>query len=220
MTERRVGWYAYSPGFLACSHHSFVANSRVCVLMLLVGLLLSASCVPTLGQQFPTELVAVGQVQSAPPPGAVRPPRAAANTSTSNFAVIDFSNPTSPTVAEASPGFVGTTVVDCSGIQAAVGNQNGDQVVLYDLTNPANPLPVGGVRTGLNGIGAIKFDGKTGRVLVGELAGFAPLRVLIDASNPNSPQILSTLLTGISGISSVGLSGSDGLAGEVPPKLA
>lgn len=160
----------------------------------------------------PTTIVVVGQVQSSPsnPPPPPTPDAAPApppNPNTGNFAVINFSNPSSPTVVEATPSFMGLTAVDCTGVQAAVGNQDGDQVDIFDLSNPAQPALLGTVHTGLNGIGAIKFD-RT-RVLVGELTGFAPSRaVLIDASNPRSPQILSTLLTRVAGITSIGLSGS------------
>jgi hypothetical protein len=124
------------------------------------------------------------------------------------FAVANFTNPGSPTVVQANPGFGGGCAVAANGNLVAVGNLNGGQVVLFDLTNPAAPMKLGTLSTVLSGIGAIAFDGT--RVLVGEMNGIRA--VLIDVSNPNSPTILSTLNTGIGSIASIALSGTKAVA--------
>jgi hypothetical protein len=120
------------------------------------------------------------------------------------FAVIDFTNPNSPTVATPTPPFQGGCVVDCFSTFAAVANFNGGEVAIYDISNPATPALKGSIPTVLGGIGAISMDGT--RVLIGELNG---TRVsLIDVSNPAVPTILSTFASGISSISAISLKGS------------
>ena len=123
-----------------------------------------------------------------------------------DFAAIDFTNPNSPNIVNIRPPFGPGLAVDCGGggTLAAVGNQNGGQVVIYDLTNPASPAMLGSVTTTLNGIGAIKLSGNW--VLVGDISGFQV--ALIDISTPRSPEILSTFQTQTAGITSVALSGS------------
>ena len=132
----------------------------------------------------------------------------AAGPNNTPFAVIDFTSPSSPTIVNPNPGYSGGSAIDCGGTRAAVGNQNGGNIVIYDLSNPASPAKMGSLVTVLSGIGAIKVDGN--RVLVGEMDGSRV--VLIDISNPTSPQILSTLNTGIASISSVALSGTKAVA--------
>src|SRR5215471_9413442 len=118
-----------------------------------------------------------------------------------SFAVVDFTNPNSPTNTLVNPGFGGGCMVDSSGTLAAVGNFNGSQVVLCDISNPASPVVKGSVNSGLSGIGAISIDGT--RVLAGEHAGLRA--VLIDASDPANPTIISTHNTGISSIGSIAI---------------
>jgi hypothetical protein len=119
------------------------------------------------------------------------------------FAVIDFSGAASPVnVLETAP-FSGGCMVDCAGTLAAVGNYNGDQVAIFDISNPATPTLKGTANTGLSGIGAISFDGSN--VLAGELDGQRV--VLIDVTNPSSPSIVSTFTTAVSSISAIALKG-------------
>ncbi len=121
-----------------------------------------------------------------------------------SFAVVDFTNPATPTVAIVAAPFQGGCMVDCSGTLAAVGNFNGGQVAIYDISIPSTPVLKGSVSTVLGGIGAISIDGN--RVLVGEVNG---LRViLIDVSTPSNPTILSTFSSAISSISSAALKGT------------
>jgi hypothetical protein len=120
------------------------------------------------------------------------------------FAVIDFSVPASPADILMSPSFSGGCMVDCSGTLAAVGNYNGGQVDIFDISNPAAPALKGTVSTVLGGIGAISSDGS--HVLVGEVNGSRA--VLIDVTNPASPSILSTFSTALSSISSIALRGT------------
>ncbi|MDB5483447.1 MAG: choice-of-anchor domain [Caulobacteraceae bacterium] len=121
----------------------------------------------------------------------------------SSFAVIDFTNPASPTKANATPNFLGGCMVDSSGTLAAAANFNGGQVDIFDISAPAVPVLKGSIATVLGGIGAISFDGS--RVLVGELNG--QRLILIDATNPAAPTILSTFTSAIDSISAVALKG-------------
>ena len=125
------------------------------------------------------------------------------------FAIIDFSVPASPVNVLVTAPFLGGCMVDCSGTQAAVGNFNGGEVSIYDISNPAAPVLQDSLNTALSGIGAISFDGS--RVLVGEVNGFR--LVLIDVSNPSAPSILSTFTTSVSSISAISLKGAYAVAG-------
>ena len=125
-----------------------------------------------------------------------------------DFAVTDFTAPNSPTNVTTNPGLGGGCMVDASGTLAAVGNFNGSQVTVFDISNPAIPVAGGSVGTLLSGIGAISVDAK--RVLIGELnSGRA---VLIDASNPANPTVISTHNTTLGGISAIALSGGKAVA--------
>jgi hypothetical protein len=121
-----------------------------------------------------------------------------------SFAVIDFSIPASPVNVLATPSFQGGCMVDCSGTLAAVGNYNGGEVAIYDISNPASPTLKGSVTTTLAGIGAISFDGM--HVLAGEVNGNSI--AFIDASNPASPTIKSTFSSAIQSISAISLKGT------------
>lgn len=68
------------------------------------------------------------------------------------FAVVDFTNATNPSSVLISAPFVGGCMVDVSDTLAAVGNFNGDQVGVYDISNPAQPVLKGSVNTMLSGI--------------------------------------------------------------------
>jgi hypothetical protein len=109
---------------------------------------------------------------------------AAASPGSPKFAVINFSN-TPPTVVM-TPGFDNGNIVDCYGTLAAVAENSGYSVKLFDISTPASPVQVGVVKTGFQ-IGSISIDRKY--VLTGEFEGS---RVsLIDISNPASPSIVS-----------------------------
>lgn len=120
------------------------------------------------------------------------------------FAVIDFSNPASPTQSLVTPAFTGGCTVDCSGTLAAAGNYNGGEVAIFDISNPASPAALGIVDTQFGGIGAVSFDGSN--VLVGEVNG---QRVaLISVTNPSAPTIRSTFTTLLASIATVALKGT------------
>jgi hypothetical protein len=109
---------------------------------------------------------------------------AAASPGSPKFAVINFSN-TPPTVVM-TPGFENGNIVDCYGTLAAVAENSGYSVALFDISTPASPVRIGTVTTGFQ-IGSISIDSKY--VLTGEFEGS---RVsLIDISNPASPSIVS-----------------------------
>ena len=109
---------------------------------------------------------------------------AVASPASPNFAVVNFSN-TPPTVVM-TPGFENGNIVDCYGTLAAVAENSGYSVALFDISTPASPAQVGVVETGFQ-IGAISLNGEY--VLTGEFNGS---RVsLIDISNPASPAIVS-----------------------------
>ncbi len=120
------------------------------------------------------------------------------------FAVIDFTNPASPTKVDANPSFSGSCMVDSSGKLVAAANFLGGQVDIFDISAPAAPVLKGTVVTTLGGIGAVSFDGS--RILIGELNG--QRLVLIDASNPAAPTVISTFTSAIASISAVSLKGN------------
>ena len=124
------------------------------------------------------------------------------------FAVIDFTNPAAITVTPVNPGFGGSCVVDGDGELVAVGNANGDNVALYNISDPVKPALLGTIKTGLVGIGCISIDGK--RVLAGEANGLRA--TLIDFATPSAPKLVSTLNVGISSLGSVALSGARAVA--------
>jgi hypothetical protein len=86
---------------------------RFALLLVLLSLFSLPLCNLAFGQ-LPTEVVVVGQVQqqgsTQPVRGVPTPP-----SPSSDFAVVDFSNPSNPGVFEKDPGFVGATIVDCTG---------------------------------------------------------------------------------------------------------
>lgn len=121
------------------------------------------------------------------------------------FVTIDFTK-TPPATVNTNIPYSGGSLLTCSGSMVAVGNRNGGQVVLFNISNPVAPAQIGQpIQTGLSGIGAIKLN--SNRVLVGELNGFRV--VLIDVTNPASPVVGSAITTSISSVTSTGLSGSN-----------
>jgi LVIVD repeat-containing protein len=109
---------------------------------------------------------------------------AAASAGSPEFAVINFGN--RPPTVVMTRGFQNGNVVDCYGTLAAVGENSGYSVTLFDISAPASPVQTGSVKTGFQ-IGSISIYGSY--VLTGELSGS---RVsLIDISNPASPYVLS-----------------------------
>ena len=108
---------------------------------------------------------------------------AAASPGSPKFAVINFSN-TPPTVVM-TQGFENGNVVDCYGTLAAVAENSGNSVAIFDISTPALPSKTGSVDTGFQ-IGSISIYGSY--VLAGEFEGS---RVsLIDVSDPANPFIL------------------------------
>src|SRR5262249_33226182 len=73
------------------------------------------------------------------------------------FAVVDFTVPQSPVNVLATAPFQGGCMVDCTGSLVAVGNYNGGEVAIFDISNPASPTQKGKVNTLLGGIGALSF---------------------------------------------------------------
>jgi hypothetical protein len=113
-----------------------------------------------------------------------------------NAAVINFSNPASPSVVYINPNVGSGCQVNADGPMLAVGGYVSDfgTVQLFDLTNPAAPVTLGSINTNLAGIGAIAVQGSL--VAVGENVNSFKARVmLIDISNPNAPVIKGTAPT-------------------------
>jgi hypothetical protein len=103
------------------------------------------------------------------------------------FSVIDFSNPGSPITV--TPAFQGGCQVNQAGAKVFVGNVNGGQVQLFDISNPAAPVASGTIQAVLSGIGAIAIRGAS--VAVGEEINTFKARIcLIDFSSPDNPVIL------------------------------
>lgn len=125
-----------------------------------------------------------------------------------NFAVIDFTTPATPTVSHTTPAFGGSCTLDTNDELAAVGNMNGGQVELYDLSDPSAPTKLGSVATGLFGIAGLSFDGT--RVLAGEMNGLRA--ALVDVADPSAPKLVSLITTGISSIASIVLAGTRAIA--------
>jgi hypothetical protein len=125
-----------------------------------------------------------------------------------NFAVLDFTTPATPTVSHTTPVFGGSCTLDTNDELAAVGNMNGGQVELYDLSDPSAPARLGSVATGLFGIAGLSFDGT--RVLAGEMNGLRA--ALIDVADPSAPKLVSLMTTGISSIASIVLAGTRAIA--------
>jgi hypothetical protein len=132
-----------------------------------------------------------------------------------HFVVVNFlHNPTNPGTVPVDTQFPsGGCVVDCYEVLAAVGNYMGDEVLIYNIVNPASPRLIGQFSSTLGsytGIGALSIFGT--HVLVGEQNG--PNIVLFDISNPTSPSLVSSITPPVSndfadgGISSIVLRGS------------
>ncbi|WP_031364635.1 choice-of-anchor D domain-containing protein [Caballeronia sordidicola] len=124
------------------------------------------------------------------------------------FAVIDFSVPGSPVNVLTAPPFTAGCVVDCDGTLAVVGDFNGGEVAIYDISNPAVPALLGTVSTPVSRLATISIDGT--HVLVGDGSGDG--LVLVDVSNPSAPLVVSTINTGLSSISAVALKGAYAVA--------
>jgi hypothetical protein len=81
---------------------------------------------------------------------------AAASPGSPKFAVINFSN-TPPTVVM-TEGFENGNVMDCYGTLAAVAENSGNSVAIFDISTPALPSKTGSVDTGFQ-IGSISIYG-------------------------------------------------------------
>jgi hypothetical protein len=115
------------------------------------------------------------------------------------FAVIDFTNPASPTVTSVNPGFGAGCRVALDGNNVAVGSVLGGEVRLVNVAHPAAPVQRPTVTTTLAGVGAVAVLGSL--VAAGEQNGTRV--VLIDYSNPASPVIKATATTTQGGFSSL-----------------
>jgi hypothetical protein len=123
----------------------------------------------------------------------------AGSQSDNRFAVIDFTNSGNPSSVQIKPPFSGGCAVDCSGTFACVGNTEGGQIAVYDISNPATPVLKGSVTSTLSGITAISVDGSY-------LVAADPQSVVfIDIT---IPAIVSTFITSIVSIDSVSLKGT------------
>jgi hypothetical protein len=107
----------------------------------------------------------------------------AGSAGSSEFAVVNFGN-TPPTTVMV-PCFQNGNVVDCYGTLAAVGENSGSAVSLFDISDPAFPVQMGSANTNFQ-IGSLSIDASY--VLAGELSGSRV--ALIDISNPASPYVL------------------------------
>lgn len=114
-------------------------------------------------------------------------------------AVIDFTNPATPSVAHIDPGFASGTRVAIDGTSAAAGAVLTGNVRLIDVSNPAVPVAQGTINTMLGGIGAIAMRGA--HVAVGEYVNDFQARVkLLDFSNPLAPTLIGTAATPLTNV--------------------
>ncbi len=110
-----------------------------------------------------------------------------------SFAVIDFTNVSSPQMTLVNPGFNAGVKVALDGTTAATGSGLSGLVRLADLSGPV-PVLQGSLLTSLSGIGSIAVRG--GLVAVGESVNLFKARVsLIDFSQPATPTLLATVQT-------------------------
>jgi len=131
-----------------------------------------------------------------------------------DFAVIDFSTPSNPTVKSVNPAFGGGCRVAIDGSNAAVGNVLGGNVSLYDVSNPASPTLKGTFNSQLSGIGAIAIRGA--RVAVGEWVGTGNRIKLLSFSNPSSPQLIGTANTTMGMFNSIAFLSDNIVVGSGP----
>jgi hypothetical protein len=117
----------------------------------------------------------------------------AGSDSTTSFSVIEFTGTAAANVILVPLGFGGCQL-DLDGTDVAVGNSQGSQIRLYDVSNPPSPVLLGEFDSALSGIGAIKISNR--RVAAGELNNTYEARVvLIDFSTPSSPVSLGMAST-------------------------
>jgi len=127
-------------------------------------------------------------------------------------AVIDISNPASPTVVgSVTTSLVGieSLAVDPAGSRVVAGEKNGCRVAIIDISNPAVPVQTGTYCTTFAGISSVAVTGN--KAVVGQQ--FGPGVALLDISGA-SPTLLGSQNTVLTGISSVAASGTRALAGE------
>jgi hypothetical protein len=94
-----------------------------------------------------------------------------------------------PTVSHTTPAFGGSCTLDTNDEFTAVGNVNGGQVELYDLSDPSAPTKLGSVATGLFVIVGLSFDGT--RVPAGEMNGLRA--ALAEVADPSTPKLVSLM---------------------------
>jgi hypothetical protein len=78
------------------------------------------------------------------------------------FAVVDFTAPDNPVVKRVPPDPrfpFGACRVDIDRSMVAVGDSQGGDIGLFDVSNPSNPVSLGFIRTILSGIAAIAIRG-------------------------------------------------------------
>jgi len=131
-----------------------------------------------------------------------------------SFALVDFTQPGSPTVTLLDPGFGAGSRVALDASSAVAGNVLGGDVRLVDVCTPSGPQLRGTLDTGLDGIGAIAISGT--RVAVGEAVGSGSRVALVDFSSPDSPVLVSSTDTQQAGFGSLAFIGNDIVAGSGP----
>jgi hypothetical protein len=112
------------------------------------------------------------------------------------FAVVDFSDPANPVVTRVAPDPqfpFGACRVAIDGAHVIVGDSQGGDLRLLDVSDPAHPATLGFLRTDLAGVAAVNIKGA--RVVAGELFGASTVRViLVDISAPGTPAIIGTAI--------------------------
>ena len=118
---------------------------------------------------------------------------AAGSDSAPSFSVIEFTGAGAANVTLVPLGFGGCQL-DLDGTDVAVGDSQGSQIRLYDVSNPASPVLLGEFDSALSGIGAIKISNR--QVAAGELYNTFEARVvLIDFSTPSRPRMVGMAST-------------------------
>ena len=105
------------------------------------------------------------------------------------FTIVDISNITSPLVVS-SVGAGRFYDLAVQGKYAYVGTYGGNSIIVYDISNPANPVQVGKIALGGN-TGNVYVQGRYAYITSNE-----PVLNIVDISNPNFPTIGTVSVSG------------------------
>ena len=109
------------------------------------------------------------------------------------LSLVDISDPTAPTVISTITGNWSVSDMKVVGDYLYVANYAFPSVsalLIYDISNPTNPVQIGSFNTGAESPRHVEVNGKWAYLGVGTLSG---ILVIIDISDPTNPQYVSQL---------------------------